>query len=151
MLLELLSAPAPGAQAPYAELAPVYAQLRSQAQAVLARGAAAGVALGLPQPIDVLTAEGALALAAQVPTAAPSDLELGRQALQGTAAMVQSSEVLLHTSVCSALAVAVVQLGALPAKLNSVIQPLVSCILMQLNHLWIVDCVHAPCRLFLGG
>jgi hypothetical protein len=125
VLLELLAAPAPGAQAPYAELAPLYAQLRAQAQAVVARGVAAGVPLALAQPLGTLGAEGALALAVQVPAGAPRELELGAQALQSSAALLQSSEAFLHTGVGAALAGGVVRLGALPPKLNSVIQPLV--------------------------
>lgn len=69
VLLELLTPG--GTQAPpFAELAPLYAQLRSQASAVVARGVAAGVPLALSQPLESLGAEGALALAAQIPAGA---------------------------------------------------------------------------------
>lgn len=56
---------------------------------------------------------------------AAHELELGRQALQSSAALLQGSEAFLSTSVAAALAVGVVNLGVLPPKLNSVIQPLV--------------------------
>lgn len=69
VLLELLAAPA-AQQAPYTELAQLYAQLRSQAGEVVARGVAAGVPLALGQPLQALGVEGALALVAQIPAGA---------------------------------------------------------------------------------
>ena len=124
LLLELLAAPT-ASQQPFAELAPLYTQLRSQASAVVARAVAAGVPLALPAPLEALGAEGALALATQVPPGAGGELALGRQALASTAGLLQSSEAFLATGASAGLAVAVVTLGALPPKLNAVIQPLV--------------------------
>ncbi|KAI3435532.1 hypothetical protein D9Q98_001597 [Chlorella vulgaris] len=127
VLLEVLAAPAAAAE-PYAELAGVTAQLRGQASALISRALQAGLVLSPPGPLPSLAHQGAAALAAQVPQGAPADLLLARQAVSDTAALLQASEAVLNTGVAAAQAAAVVRLGCLPPKLNSLIQPLVAAI-----------------------
>lgn len=76
-LLELLALPA-AAAASYAELAQLYAQLRSQASGLIARALQGDVVLSMPGPLDSLGHQGALALAAQVPATAGESLVLRR-------------------------------------------------------------------------
>ena len=134
-LLELLTMPAPAA-AQYSELAPLVTQLRGQASALIGRALQAGVALAMPCPLDQLGHAAALGLEAQVPPGgeAGQALAAAQLALQSTAGALSASEAMLHTHVCAARAAAVVHLSSvgpplqLPAKLNTIIQPLVAAV-----------------------
>jgi TATA-binding protein-associated factor len=127
VLLDVLAQPAPPPPR-YSELAPLAAQLRGQASALLSRALAASLALDMPCPLAALGPVAAAALAAQVPQGAPAELALAAQALAATAAVLQTSEALLHTSAAAAAAAAVVRLASLPPKLNCLIQPLVAAV-----------------------
>jgi TATA-binding protein-associated factor len=85
VLLEQLAAPAAAAAQSYSELAPLYAQLRSQASGLIARALKANVALAMPGPLEGLGHQGALALAAQVPATAGEQWEAGSGTSHGAA------------------------------------------------------------------
>ncbi|KAK9916950.1 hypothetical protein WJX75_009151 [Coccomyxa subellipsoidea] len=133
-----LAAPAatPGPAGPvvYEEAAPYYAQLRAQTSALCSALATAGDSVdqlfgGVPSDTAIaqMGTEAATALAGLVtadmavshPTAAAA-----AAALAGTAGTVMSVEAFMHGSVTAVLASALVQAGHTPAKLNTIIQPL---------------------------
>ncbi len=130
--LQAILASPPAALPRFAELVSLHAQLRSQASALLRRALQAGLPLSMPTPLDSLAADGALALVAQVAQhaqqGASDDVGLAAQALQSTAQQLATAATILRTSVCAAAAAAVVHAGALPPKLNGVIQPLVGAV-----------------------
>eukprot|EP00887_Chlorella_sp_A99_P001519 scaffold8.g1519.t1 len=126
--LELLQSGQQQQQQGLAEAAPLRAQLRTQASALIARALAAGVALTMPAPLGSLAAAGASSLAAQVPPSAPAEVVHAAQVLAATAGQLATTEVFLQTTVAAALAAAVIEVDDLPPKLNSIIQPLVAAV-----------------------
>ncbi|KAF6253887.1 SNF2 family N-terminal domain-containing protein [Scenedesmus sp. NREL 46B-D3] len=132
--LAYLSAPGPSmpsypAAEPYVELAPLYAKMRRELYALVNACLQVGVVLQAPSslPLDVLPADGCVAMAASVPAAADGgEAGVAKQTVLATAQHLQLLEHYLHTSACLVLAAVVVASGRLPAKLNCVIQNLMA-------------------------
>ena len=106
------------------ELVSSYALLRRQ---VAGLSGMLPPTLPLPCAPDAITPDLALALAAQVVGVVNEEnVRVAAQTVQTTASVLQTREAVAKTSVAAALAAAVVYSKQLPAKLNSVIQPLIA-------------------------
>lgn len=138
----------------YIELIPLVNQLKRQVEGIVQRVESAGMKLSLtlpqqqqhvavtvatlPQLLSIsndggggllLRPENVLALLQQIPATA-TDIQTAKHAVSTTATLLQTNEALLNTMVGAALASSIVHCrsSTLPAKLNSLIQPLVAAV-----------------------
>ena len=133
--LDLLMIPDPVL---FSELESILRQIQRQAIVLMERAESAGISITVPTtPVESLNADGALALAQQLPVLAPGvdpQLLTARAALCQNALLLKTSDALLRTTVNAAMASAVVHgFEMLPAKLNCLIQPLVASVRREPN------------------
>lgn len=107
----------------FVELAKPYSHVEQQARSLMTLASSKGLAL--PPLTAPFTVEAALAVATQAATGG-KEVAVAAQALESSATALQVSQSVLQASAASALAAAVVHVGLLPAKLNSLIQPLIA-------------------------
>ncbi|KAG1666532.1 hypothetical protein FOA52_014429 [Chlamydomonas sp. UWO 241] len=128
-LASLLSS-APSAEAPYTETVPFYAQVRREASALAAGCLSCGLLLPLPPgaSLERLSADQALSLASDPAASSGAAAAPLAARLASAATGLAAFEQYLHLNVLACAAAACVRAGPLPAKLNGVIQPLMSAV-----------------------